>query len=589
MPYLSNWRSSAWRTIVPALALLLVLAAACGSPAATATPGPTAPPGADPTPTAATAPAQEPTGPAGATGTLNFAWVPMEPFTAHPRFADPSRGPYMPITAYEGLGWPDTEGVLQPRLASDWAISEDGTVWTFNLRQGIQFHKGYGEMTAEDVIFSMMSASEFDSVHSRADQVRSWFRAENGSVEVLNDHTLQVNTGEPIFGLETNLGSGSNGQHVWIVSKAQVDQVGEEAASRDAAGTGPWQITRHRTGEFWEFDAVTDHWRQAPNFEKMIFWDIPEEATRLANFQTGMLDSMNMELESMPTVEGVAGTRFLRLPQAGTLNLMLYGQYYVGIGTDEQRPAYDPDLPWISADPDPNSEAWARARMVREALSLAIDREGIVNAFLLGEGTPGRAPYPFLGREERLGEVGYDYDPDRAVELLAEAGYPNGFNIRLVAPNRGMVAETPVCEAIGSMWDAIGLNVSMERIPYATWRPGAVNRTYQGGFCMSLPNYTSPSDAYLGGYRMQSIWTAGFEHPEITAKAEQALNTIADVEARARLEDEIDRFIYDNFIHTVVYSPNSVFPLSSKIDEWPLSLLPERRYPNNFELVPHRR
>jgi peptide/nickel transport system substrate-binding protein len=570
-------------------AFLLLLVMACGAPAATepAPDTPTPDPMATATPAPEPVPTEEP-GEVVPEGTLNFAWVPMGPFTAHPRFADSSRGHYMPITAYEGLGWMDAEGVLQPRLG-DWSVSEDGTVWTFNLREGIPLHKGYGEMTAEDLRFSLTSASEPDSVHSRAGQVREWFRAEEGWVETVDDYTLQVHTGVPIYGVETQLGGGMSSMHAWIVSKAQSDELGEEEATRMAAGTGPWEIVEHRTGEFWRFDAVQDHWRKTPEFAQMVWWDIPEESTRVANFRARMLDSMNMDLDSIPAVEGVDGVKFMRMPDAGGLNLLLYGQWYIGLGTEDQRTGYDPNLPWVSADPDPESEEWARARMVREALSLAIDREGIVQQILRGEGRPGETPFPWIGREERLGQVGYDYDPDRAIELLAEAGYADGFEIQLNAGMRGLPGETLACEAIGAMWGDIGVRANITRIAHATIRPAFVNRDYQGAYCFSRALDAEATDGFIGNYRTAALFNVGIEHPWVDERVNTAMRTVVDVEERMAIEEEIGRFMYENFIHSVIYTPNTVFPISNKIDEWELSMIMQRAYLNNFEYVPHRR
>ena len=157
---------------------------------------------------------------------------------------------------------------------------------------------------------------------------------------------------------------------MWIVSKKQTDEIGAEEANGQIAATGSWDLVEFRTGEFWRMEAVLDHWRKTPHFAELIFREIPEESSRIAGFQTGNLDTTLIAFDSLSLVEGVEGAEIIRLPGGGESALTFYGQYYVGIGTEDQQPGYDPDLPWVSADPDITSAEWARASKVRNALSV---------------------------------------------------------------------------------------------------------------------------------------------------------------------------------------------------------------------------
>jgi ABC-type transport system substrate-binding protein len=146
-----------------------------------------------------------------------------------------------------------------------------------------------------------------------------------------------------------------------------------EAANLDIATTGPWEIDDHRTGEFWRMKAVEDQWRKTPHFAEVVFWQIPEEAARLAGFQTGNLDTMNMTFDSIPLVESVPGSKLMTVTGAANLGLRIHGQYYLNLGTPDQRPGYSADLPWVSSTPDVNSAEWDKARKVRLALVTAIE------------------------------------------------------------------------------------------------------------------------------------------------------------------------------------------------------------------------
>ena len=191
-----------------------------------------------------------------------------------------------------------------------------------------------------------------------------------------------------------------------------------------------------------------------------MMWEIPEESTRVANFQAGRLDSFQMAFDSKGAMDQVEGIRYIAVPNGATEHLGFYGNWYVGHGEadfGERRPGYDPDLPWVSASPDVNSPEWEQARKVREALSIAIDRDLIVETLLGGEGSA----QPLWMWENKLEFLDEDlrtipYDPERAMQLLEEAGYPDGFEITLTPSIRGVAAEVEACEAISEMWEEIG-------------------------------------------------------------------------------------------------------------------------------------
>ena len=202
--------------------------------------------------------------------------------------------------------------------------------------------------------------------------------------------------------------------------------------------------------------------------------------------------------------------------------MTFYGQYYVGIGTENQQPGYDPDLPWVSADPDLNSDEWARAAKVRNALSIAIDRQGIVDTLLQGFGSPA-VLWDFGQYEETWlpPEMRWEYNPERAKELLAEAGYPDGFNITLTPSLRGAPVEVEACEAIATMWADIGVDVKFQRLPYTTLRPSLIARNYQGSTCHAGGIRLEPGQGFSGmlsKLNHQAVWNRGVEHPWLDEK-----------------------------------------------------------------------
>ena len=189
-------------------------------------------------------------------GTLNVAMAGLGPFFAHPALASGTATDIVSTSITEGLWQYDIDRQAIPMLVESWDLSDDFTTWTLNLRQGVQFHKGYGEMTAEDVSWSISQRI----LNPKATQVSTMKWAWQTSVEMPDEHTLVIDTGEPIPGWSF-IDLIRNPGDQYIVSKAQTVEIGAEAANRNTAATGPWEIVEHRSGEFWKMRAVKDRRR----------------------------------------------------------------------------------------------------------------------------------------------------------------------------------------------------------------------------------------------------------------------------------------------------------------------------------------
>ena len=457
-------------------------------------------------------------------------------------------------------------------LAKSWEVSEDALTWTFYLNEGVQFHKGYGELTADDVIWSFDEFAN-SSIHPRASNIRGVWSNPDGYVRAVDKYTVEVNTGTPWSEVPINeMLTSPGGSATWIASKKQTDEIGAEEANGQIAATGSWDLVEFRTGEFWRMEAVQDHWRKTPHFAELIFREIPEESSRIAGFQTGNLDTTLIAFDSLPLIEGVEGAEIMRLPGGGEAALTFYGQYYIGIGTEDQQPGYDPDLPWVSADPDITSAEWARASKVRNALSIAIDRQGIVDTLLHGLGTPAVLWDFGLYEESWLpAEMRWEYNPERARELLAEAGYADGFNITLTPALRGAPVEVEACEAIATMWSEIGLDVKFERVPFTTLRPSLIARKYQGSTCHAGGIRLEPGQGFSGMLSQlhhEAIWNRGVEHAWLDEKVSQHMAEV-NTAKRRELGIEIATFMFENALTGVgLYNFDVVWPVGPNIQPW---------------------
>ncbi len=557
--------------------LLLALVVACGGASQSEEPAeqqtaPTAMPAATAVsaaaPTAMMAMDEQPT------GTLTVGQKELGPFMGHPSLTGNPQI-FVLQTAPIGESILTVSSDLKPvaMLAKSWSVSEDGSTWTFNLNEGVQFHKGYGEMTAEDVIWSMRQFGAEGSKHPRASNIRGIWENEDGHAKAIDDYTVEVNSGTPWSEVPINeVLTSPGGGGTWIISKKQTDELGAEEANGQIAATGSWDLVEFRTGEFWKMEAVQDHWRKTPHFAELIFREIPEESSRIAGFQTGNLDTTVIAFDSLSLIQEVEGAEVMQLPGGGEAALTFYGQYYVGIGTEHQQPGYDPDLPWVSADPDLNSDEWARAAKVRNALSIAIDRQGIVDTLLQGFGSP--AVLWDFGQYEDTWlppEMRWEYNPERAKELLDEAGYPDGFNITLTPSLRGAPVEVEACEAIATMWADIGVEVKFQRLPYTTLRPSLIARNYQGSTCHAGGIRLEPGQGFSGmlsKLNHQAVWNRGVEHPWLDEKVAEHMAQV-DTAKRRVLGVEIATFMFDNALTGVgLYNFDVVWPVGPNIQPW---------------------
>ncbi len=516
-------------------------------------------------------------------------------FSGHPAHSvNPQLFVISTAPVVEGLMQWNSNLEAEPLLLDSWTISDDFATWTFNLRKGVQFHKGYGEMTAEDVVYSY-SHWITNTKHARASALQRFWDHPEGHVEILDSHTLQVNTGEPMPDvIMSEFHRVPSGIASWIVSKKQSDEIGIEAADKDIAATGPWEIVEHRPAQYWRMKAVQDHWRQTPYFAELEFQEIPEQSTRLAGFQTGNLDTFVMAFDSIPLVQAMEGAKLMIVPDqaAGEMLLHFHGGLYFNVGTPDQEAAYDPDLPWVSSNTEIGTPEWEQAKKVRQAMVKAIDTQTIVETLL--QGYAQRSPVGVGGYSysaHRFPDIPMlEYDLEGAKALMAETGYGDeGFSITLVPALRGAPAEVEVAEAIAVMWEDIGIDVKLQNLPYGTYRPTVIGRTFNG----ATNHATSPSNTPARLYNALQNRGSFIRHThpyldDVTIRAQSAVT----LEDRTKLETEVGKFMYDESIYASLYMWSAVWAVGPRIDDksWSENLFyGDIRNINGYEWIEPRR
>ncbi|MDP2952765.1 MAG: ABC transporter substrate-binding protein, partial [Chloroflexota bacterium] len=379
------------------------------------------------------------------------------------------KGAY-PVNRYHwAFGITETPTTLEPithkflpMVADSWELSSDLSKVTLKVHPGIKFNNwnpqwGDAEVTAEDVAYSYNDAgadnpaSVHDDAGEYADMYNKWV--------ALDKYTAQGPVDKYRFDI-LYFSIIQGGSAPSIFSKKVYDTLGPDKALITLVATGPFEAKEWKADDRVVGEAVPNHWRKVPGFKELKVLEIPEASSRVAMLETGQAEIVNVSLKDVSRMTGL-GMTAVRNGAYAISTIWPAGNYWQEKNPTTgasifPRPGFKPDKdhPWIGDPRDP--EQMERARKVRWAMSMAIDREAINKAILGGLGVP--AYVPTLSSNDGLYQPKWkmDFDPAKAKDLLKEAGYPNGFKFTFfVPPDSGVPPE--IGEAVAAMWANIGL------------------------------------------------------------------------------------------------------------------------------------
>src|SRR5216117_3278343 len=280
---------------------------------------------------------------------------------------------------------------MAPSLAESWTVSKDGLAYEFVLRKGVKFHNG-DPVTAEDVKFSLERYRGGGA---------STLKARVAGVDVVDPQRVRIRLKQPWPDFMTFYGTPATGA-AWVVPKKYVERVGDDGFKRAPVGAGPYRFVSFNPGVELVLEANESYWRKSPSVKRLVLKSIPDEATRLAMLKRGEADVVYL-LQSALAEEArrTAGLTLRPTPIVSTHWLAFLDQW-------------DPKSPWAD-------------RRVRLAANHAIDRQVMNEAITLGFSriTWSVIPQSF---DFFWQPPAYAYDPGKAKQLLAEAGYPKGFD-----------------------------------------------------------------------------------------------------------------------------------------------------------------
>ena len=425
-------------------------------------------------------------------------FAPNESFAAH---------------VYERLVGRDAEGHMIPALAVNWKLRDDRT-WEFKLRD-VQFHDGT-PFTAEDVAYTL---NRVPRVKNSPASYSIYTKAVTGT-EIVDPHTILLHTDGPYPLLPTDLAN------IFIIPHG----LGPDPATEDfnsgknAIGTGPYRFVSYNPGDRIEMERFDGYWGDKPHWKHVTYRIITNDASRTAALLAGDVgiiefvpptDLPSLRKDSRVTLAEVVSNRSI----------------YLWLDHRTNGPS-----PFVTG---PNGEVLANNPLndlrVRQALSLAINRQAIVDRVMEGAAIP-------TGQYLRPGSFSYvpdlpptPYEPDRAKALLAEAGFPKGLRVTINGPNDRYVNDAKIIQAVGQMWQRIGVQTTVDAMPWNTF----VARAGKQDFSIFVLGWGVGSGEGLNPLRAQiATWNPArglgtanrgrYSNPAVDTLIDQAMGTMDD-------------------------------------------------------------
>jgi peptide/nickel transport system substrate-binding protein len=470
-------------------------------------------------------------------------------FTLAPRWLDPaeSEGSITPFLTFyavhDALLKPMPSAPAAPSLAEAWSASADGLTYDFVLRPNARFHNGQ-PVTSDDVKFSFerYKGANAALLKSKVKEIRT-----------PDARHVSFVLKEPWPDFISFYGTTATSAG-WIVPRKYVEQVGDEGFKKAPIGAGPYRVVAFTPGIELTLEAFEGYWRKTPSVKRLVFRSLPDETTRAAALKRGDVDIAYFL--NGPVAEDVRRTPKLRLAAVRTHTVFFI----------DFRDQWDVASPWRDA-------------RVRRAASLAIDRAALNQAEQLGyAGITGNIVPRSL---EYALEIPPDpYDPARARKLLAEAGYPNGFD-------GGDFTSGPPYESAGetiaSYLAAIGIRThirTMERAAFFTaWRDGKLKGLVFGGL----------GPGGNAATRLQLVAVKGGAYatgvvPEVQDLFERQSREV-DRKKREELLHQIQRLLAERAVFAPVWENGFIRGVGPRVEEAALTLIPSFPYSAPYEDV----
>ena len=416
---------------------------------------------------------------------------------------------------------------LKPGLAVKWERKDDVT-WVLTLRDNVKFHNG-NAFTADDVAFSFGRYQ--NSTGGGASLVQ-----QIASMKALAPNKVEVKTKAPYAVLLLDM------SEIYISDKEYFEKVGEEGISKQPVGTGPYKFVEWVKEDHITLDANENYWDKAPSIKRVIMRPLKNDATRVAALLSGELDIIyNVPVRDIDRVANGANTEVRAIP----------GPDVMHINVDITREK----TPGFKGGKNPFLD-----KRVREAFALAIDKESIIKNVYNGHAYP-TGQLPIRGAYGYVeGLKPYPYNPEKAKKLLAEAGYPDGFEFVWDVPQQRYFNDGPCSQAIAGYLAKVGIKANLNMIPsnqYLSYiNPGDKTTAFYGasgtgkgdiGYWYNRMFYTRDKKEGSG-----STNRTHYSNPKVDKLMDEADST-ADIKVRKAKLQEVTKLLYADYAIITIY------------------------------------
>jgi peptide/nickel transport system substrate-binding protein len=439
-------------------------------------------------------------------------------------------------------------GKYIPELAETWEMAPDGRRWTITLRKGVQFHDKWGEFTARDVRHAVFLITQPEAVASftsfwrnvmgigKADTIEEVARKVEQGVEIVDDYKVVFHLKQVVPEFLDNISAVFD---LPMESKARWDAGGKELYGQKVVGTGPFAFVERKVGAYVLYKRVENHWRKTPEYKELEFRWVPEGVTRLASLLAGEvhISDVDRALQKDAVAKGMK-ISIGQLP-AMQLQWQFGGMYFA---TPEK---LDPKIPFMKPE-------------VRQAMNMAVNRQALAENLLGGKVQPHRvmgyhpqlspAVWPGIWNPDwdKRFEERFGYDPARARALLAQAGYPQGFEFTLYLYTLpGLPEIIDIGQAMALDFQAIGLKPKLVETEFPRVRELFRSQTIHGGL-FPTRHAGQALDVARNVHKAKDSSGHWYEHPMIEERLE-ALTRVVDMAERARLLREIGDHKFNEF------------------------------------------
>ena len=453
---------------------------------------------------------------------------------------------------YEGLVRRDKNMSITPSLATSWELLTEEDGWRFNLREGVTFQDG-ASFTAEDVLFSYERAS------SEAADVRSWF-APVTEVRVIDDYTVDFITNSPNPLFPDSIANFMILDKDWAESNdaEQPARDAENFATMNVNGTGPFTLASRDPGIRTILEPNETWWDEADhNVTEAIFTPIGNAATGLAALLSGEIDFIEpIPLQDVAEVEGREGFKVLEGEETRVIMF--------GFGHEHESLLQSSDATDENPFTDPR---------VRLAAAHALDMDSINRVLFRGKvkAASQLVPAGISGYSE-ANQSRPEYDPERAKQLLSEAGYPDGFSFSLKCTNDRYINDEALCRAAASMFAAVGLDAELTTGPVRDywdqlraddfdmyllgWSPGTFDMEHPVRFLL----HTQDDEQKLGSWNFGNYSNARVD--ELLPLIQQEI----DLSARQAMLDEVVAITQEEVAYIPLYTQPLIWAAKDTIE-----------------------